>query len=89
MQIAVAESARESARACRPGAAERTKHRTWRADAGIGQAKADGRKAAWVDREECWAASAVADRGASCGGRRLEEWVTWNAGIVGGSVGEA
>jgi hypothetical protein len=53
MQIAAGGGAREIARACRPGAAERTKHRMWRADAGIGRAKADGRKAAWVDREEC------------------------------------
>jgi hypothetical protein len=72
MQIAVAASEREIARAGQPGAAERTKHRTWRADAGSGRAKADGRRVAWVGREECWAASAVADRGASCGGR-LEE----------------
>jgi hypothetical protein len=69
MQIAAAASEREIARACRPGAAERTKHRTWRAGAGIGRARADGRKAAWADREECWAANAAADRGASCGGR--------------------
>jgi hypothetical protein len=69
MQIEVAGSERETARACQPGAAERTKHRTWRADAGFGRAKAVGRRAAWVDREECWAASAAADRGASCGVR--------------------
>jgi hypothetical protein len=85
-QIAAAGSEQETARACQSGAAGRTKHRMWRADAGLGRAKADGRRAAWGDQEECWAANAAADKGASCGGR-LEESVTWNGGSVGGSAG--
>jgi hypothetical protein len=87
MQIAVAASEQETARAFQPDVEEHTKHRMWRADAGPGRAKADGRRAAWVGQEECWAASAAADRGASCGGHR-EESATWNAGSVGGSAVE-
>ena len=86
MQIAVVGSEQETARACQSGAAGRTKHRMWRVDDGHERAKVDGRRAAWVDQEECWAANAAADRGASCGGHR-EELVTWNGGSVDDSAG--
>ncbi len=43
--------------------------RMWRVDvAELGRATVAGHMAAWADREECWAANAGADRGASCGG---------------------
>ena len=86
MQIAAAGSGQGTARACQSGAAGRMKHRMWRVDAELGRAKVDERRAAWVDLEECWAASAAADRGANCGGRQ-EESVTWNGGSVDSSVG--
>ena len=86
MQIAAAGSGQGTARACQSGAAGRMKHRMWRVDAELGRARVDGRMVAWVDREECWAANAAADRGVNCGGRR-EESVTWNGGSVDGSAG--
>lgn len=87
MQIGAAGNGQETARARQSGVARRTKHRMWRVDvAELGRATVAGHMAAWADREECWAANAGADRGASCGGRQ-EESATWNEGSEGGSAG--